>query len=81
MLASAGVSRTARPEPPGRSLDSASNGGARGMTVTPEARASGRRRTEFGASKAASHLDDATILLHPENHEAEIRPLMVGKLC
>ena len=34
MLASAGVSRTARPEPPGRSLDSASNGGARGMTVT-----------------------------------------------
>jgi hypothetical protein len=31
--------------------------------------------------KAASHLDDATILLHSVCHEAEIRPLMVGKLC
>jgi hypothetical protein len=35
----------------------------------------------LNASKAASHLDDATILLHFVCHEAEIRPLMVGKLC
>ncbi len=35
----------------------------------------------LNASKAASHLDDATILLHSVCHEAETRPLTVGKLC
>ena len=35
----------------------------------------------LNASKAASHLGDATILLHSGCHEAEIRPLMVGRLC
>jgi hypothetical protein len=32
-------------------------------------------------SKAASHLDEATIFLHFVCREAEIRPLMVGRLC
>jgi hypothetical protein len=32
----------------------------------------------LNASKAASHLDDATILLHTVTREAEIRPLKVG---
>ena len=49
-------SRTARPKPPGRSLDSASDGGTRGMVVPPKLAVAGakapalaqRRRTEFG---------------------------------
>jgi hypothetical protein len=35
--------RTARPKPPGRSLDPASNRGARGMIVAPSRRKAGRR--------------------------------------
>lgn len=35
----------------------------------------------LNASKAASYLDEAMILLHFVRREAEIRPLMVGKLC
>ena len=33
--ATAGADGTARPKPPGRLLDPASDGGARGMIVTP----------------------------------------------
>ncbi len=49
--------RTARPKLPGRLLDPASNGGARGMIVTPKPdgrKAGGRRRTEFGLRPAAA---------------------------
>ena len=42
-------SRTARPKPPGRPLDPVSNGGARGMVVTPA-----RATTEFGLRPAAA---------------------------
>jgi hypothetical protein len=35
----------------------------------------------LNASKAASHLGDATILLHSVCHGAEIRPLKVGWQC
>src|SRR5207249_3923289 len=44
---------SARLKPPGRSLDRASNGAARGMVVAPKPRKR-RRRTEFGLRLAAN---------------------------
>jgi uncharacterized protein YkwD len=36
---------------------------------------------DYVSSKAASHLDEATIFLRFVCHKAEIRPFMVGSLC
>src|SRR4051812_17057102 len=53
--------RTARPTPPGRSLDPVSDDGARGMVVTPE-RAAGASRTRVEGEQNSAYRPAATYL-------------------